>query len=242
MKQETSFSILDSVDSTNNYAMGMVHAGMAKHGQAWFARDQTAGKGQRGNTWLSKPGENIILTVSLRPKSLFTAKNFYFNAYIALSCLKFLQKIAGEHFSIKWPNDLYWNDRKAGGILIENVIQGNEWRWAIVGTGINVNQVDFPPGLKNPVSRAQITGSVFNAVELAKHLHHKIVADFSILPAPENLLEEYNHHLYKKGQEAKLKKNNSSFFTTIKEVDAFGTLHTEDTMQRSFTFGEVSWI
>jgi BirA family biotin operon repressor/biotin-[acetyl-CoA-carboxylase] ligase len=152
MKHVRSFSILNSVDSTNNYAMGKVHAGMAKHGQAWFANDQTAGKGQRGRTWASTPGENIILTVVIQPDALLTTKTFPFNAYIALTCLDFLQKTAGDHFSIKWPNDLYWCDRKAGGILIENVIQGTEWKWSVVGIGINVNQLTFPESVTNAVS------------------------------------------------------------------------------------------
>lgn len=242
MEHERSFSILDSVDSTNNYAMGMVHAGLAKHGQAWFAKDQTAGKGQRGNSWFSEPGENIILTVCLHPKSLFTAKNFYFTAFIALTCLKFLEKTTGEQFSIKWPNDLNWNDRKAGGILIENVIQGGDWRWSVVGMGINLNQVNFPPDLKNPVSLAQITGLRYDAIQLARELHAAIVDDLGRLSAPEILLEEYNNHLYQKEKNVKLKKGNGSFVTKIKGVDAFGNLHTEDTLERSFTFGEVSWV
>jgi len=242
MKLETSFSILDSVDSTNNYAMGKVHAGMAKHGQAWFAKDQTAGKGQRGNTWISKPGDNIILTVSLRPDSLFTAKNFYFNAFIALTCLKFLRKIAGENFSIKWPNDLYWNDRKAGGILIENVIQGTEWRWSVVGIGINVNQDEFSDALKNPVSLSLITGRKYETIELARELHEMIMQEFIHTSVPETIMEEYNKNLYKKDSQVKLRKENSSFITTIKGVDAFGSLLTEDTLERSFAFGEVSWV
>ena len=222
--------------------MGKVHAGMAKHGQAWFAKDQTAGKGQRGNVWVSQPEDNIILTVSLQPGSIFPMGTFYFNAFVALTCIKFLQKWDEKNFTIKWPNDLYWRDRKAGGILIENVIQGSEWRWAVVGIGINVNQADFPDHLKNPVSLNLITDRKFDAVELGKQLHTMLMEDFSHLPPVDRLLNEYNQHLYQKNKEVKLKKENSSFFTRIKEVDSFGNLQTEDTMERSFKFGEVSWI
>ena len=66
MDSALSFSILDSVDSTNNYAMGMVHAGLAKHGMAWFANDQTAGKGQRSKQWESEPGMNIIMSIRVK--------------------------------------------------------------------------------------------------------------------------------------------------------------------------------
>ena len=222
--------------------MGIVHAGLAKHGQAWFAKDQTAGKGQRGNTWLSHPGDNIILTVSLQPASVFTVDKFYFNACIALSTLKFLREYGGEDFFIKWPNDLYWRDRKAGGILIENVIQGQTWRWSVVGIGINVNQKDFPTRLLNPVSLSLITGQGYDAVELAMKLHEIILDDLASLTSPELILQAYNDNLYKKDQEVRLKKDNGYFLTTIKGVDAFGNLLTEDVMERSFTFGEVSWI
>ena len=242
MSYERSFSILDSVDSTNNYAMGKVHAGMAKHGQAWFAKHQTAGKGQRGNTWLSRPDDNIILTVIIQPGTAFPIGSFYFNALVSMTCLQFLRQWDSHNFSIKWPNDLYWRDRKAGGMLIENVIQGNEWKWAVVGIGININQEEFPEGVKNPCSLSLINEQKFDSIELARELHTRIVDDLEKRPSAQEILQDYNHHLFQKNKEVKLKKGNSTFSTTIKEVDAFGRLHTEDTMERCFEFGEVSWV
>src|SRR6185295_3982950 len=104
------FRILDSVDSTNNYAMAALHAGMAKHGMAWYAKDQNAGKGQRGKQWISEPGENIIMSVVFEPPALFSSRSFLFNAVIANTCHAFLNRYIKNEVKIKWPNDIFLRD------------------------------------------------------------------------------------------------------------------------------------
>src|SRR6186713_2645315 len=140
------FTVLATVDSTNNYAMAQVHAGLAKHGAAWFAREQHSGRGQRSKLWVTQPGENIILSTVVEP-FLLIQQQFALSAAIALACHRFFSKFAGEETKIKWPNDLYWRDRKAGGILVENVIgsldpiaielgigieKSEAWKWSVV--------------------------------------------------------------------------------------------------------------
>lgn len=112
--------ILPTIDSTNNYAMGQAAAGEAGHGTVYFALEQTAGKGQRGKTWLATTGENIMMSVVLHPHPLKINQQFLLSAAIALGCYDFFKNYAGDETRIKWPNDLYWRDRKAGGILIES--------------------------------------------------------------------------------------------------------------------------
>lgn len=239
------FNILGSVDSTNNYAMAKVHEGMARHGMAWYAHDQTAGKGQRGKQWQSQPGSNIILSIALQPGPVFTSNSFYFIALAAVSCIEFLQKISKEKFYIKWPNDLYWRDRKTGGILIENNFSGTNWNWAVLGIGINVNQKEFATGLQQATSLAQITGNEnLNPLELAQQLSAYIIQKFNTAEQTgfNLLLQQYNDLLYKKEETVRLKKENAVFSTCIKGVNKFGQLLTEDSMQRSFNFGEVEWI
>ena len=141
------FHVIQQVDSTNKYAMEKVSEGMAQHLDAWFAIEQTEGKGQRGKTWLSNPGENITFSVVIRPQQCFQNKLYVFNAFITLVCRDFISRILKLDVQIKWPNDLFINDRKSGGILIENRYVGDYWKWAIVGIGINVNQVHFPENL-----------------------------------------------------------------------------------------------
>jgi BirA family biotin operon repressor/biotin-[acetyl-CoA-carboxylase] ligase len=244
MKQSQLFNILDSVDSTNNYAMAKVHEGMAINGLAWFAQTQTVGKGQRGKEWLSEAGKNILLSIVLKPEPIFRACPFYFSAFIALCCHDFLKKLTGEIFFIKWPNDLYWRDRKAGGILIENIFAGSEWKWAVVGIGINVNQLQFSKGAPKAVSILEIAHVMHDPVLLAKKLHEYILEKYHSIPEGNmaNILVQYNDLLYKKNEFVKLKKSGAVFSTQIKEVNGGGQLITEDVMERQFNFGEVEWI
>ncbi|MBK6828679.1 MAG: biotin--[acetyl-CoA-carboxylase] ligase [Chitinophagaceae bacterium] len=144
----TPFVELQSVDSTNNYAREQIHAGMAQHGQAIFAHEQWAGKGQRGRHWVSEKGQNMAVSILLQPKSLPISRQFELSAAIALTVHQTLAVYLPEDLTIKWPNDLYWQDRKAGGILIENLLSshdqtGSSWNWAIAGIGININQTQF---------------------------------------------------------------------------------------------------
>ena len=164
------FVELDSVESTNNYAMQLVKTGKAYHGNAFFAHNQTAGKGQRNKQWLSTSGENIILSVIIDAKPLLLSKQFFLNVIVALAVHELFNNYATNSTKIKWPNDIYYNDRKAAGILIENIIIGSDWQFAVVGIGININQVKFDEALKNPVSLKNITGKNYNVIELAKEL------------------------------------------------------------------------
>ena len=239
------FIELESVDSTNNYAMARALAGAVAHGTLVFAHDQWAGKGQRGRRWTSQPGENIILSAVLEPVALSPTAGFALSTAVALACRDLFGRYAGEELTtIKWPNDLYWNDRKAGGILIENHFKGSEWLFAIAGMGININQVTFPSEARNPVSLRQITGKSFNSLQLARELgafldkrYEELVAGGAAVQ-----LQLYNQYLYGRSREVRLKKDNAVFRTVVRGVTATGELVTEDVMERRFTFGEVEWL
>jgi BirA family transcriptional regulator, biotin operon repressor / biotin---[acetyl-CoA-carboxylase] ligase len=244
------FNILNSVDSTNNYAMAKVHAGLANHGDAWFALQQTSGKGQRGKKWMTGNGDNIALSIVLKPAPLFISMQFRLSAAVALACHKFFSKYAGEATSIKWPNDIYWRDRKAGGILIENVIgpaapsTDSSWKYAVVGIGFNINQTSFEPSLANPVSLKQVTGRQYVPVILAKELL-QLVLEYAELACNEPfdiLLEQYNQLLYKKNQVVQFKKNDTELNCTVKAVTADGKLHCIHQTDEYFNFGEIEWL
>lgn len=238
------FNVLEITESTNNYAMAKVHAGMAKHGMAWFAKEQTRGKGQQGKNWESRAGQNIAISIAFQPGKVFSQKHFLFNAAIALASFNFFKSYAGSEVFIKWPNDIYWRDRKAGGILIENKLMGNNWNWSVVGIGLNINQDSFSKRLINPVSLAQITGRNFDPVELAKKLHQNIMDSINSINENnlELILQHYNDNLYLKGKSARLKKGNIVFDTIIKSVNEYGQLLTEDAVDRVFNFGEVAFV
>jgi BirA family biotin operon repressor/biotin-[acetyl-CoA-carboxylase] ligase len=236
--------------------MAKVHAGLAKHGDAFFALQQTGGKGQRGKTWHTGNGENIALSIVVEPKRLPLAEQFRISAASALVCCDFFSTYAGEETSVKWPNDIYWRDRKAGGILIENVIGRNTlaasasaahhnlWKYAVIGIGINVNQSVFEQQLTNAVSLRQITGRQFDVANLAKALHQLVLERMDSVATEDfnELLDAYNARLFRLNCPVKLKKGTVEFETTIKGVTKNGQLYTTDVIDNYFGFGEVEWI
>jgi BirA family biotin operon repressor/biotin-[acetyl-CoA-carboxylase] ligase len=248
----TPFIELQSVDSTNNYALTQVHAGLAPHGAAFFTHEQFAGKGQRGRAWKSEKDSSIITSIVFDPRPLSLSNQFYLSACIALSACQFLENYAGDDTKIKWPNDLYWQDRKAGGVLIENIIGGitatgkpsSGWQWAIAGIGININQAKFPEELANPVSLKQITGKDFDAVSLATELYDQIGKNWEMLVKEgfEKIYASYLDRLYKKDRSVKFKKGSRIFEATVKKVSTDGFLVVQHAIEEEFKTGEVEWM
>ncbi|HZK63179.1 MAG TPA: biotin--[acetyl-CoA-carboxylase] ligase [Puia sp.] len=231
---------LDSVDSTNNYAMAQYHAGLAEGGQVYFAHRQWAGKGQRGRTWMSDPGHNISMSLVLDPRPLRLPGQFLLGAAVALGCLYGVRKQAPAGWTVKWPNDIYQGDRKAAGILIENVIRGKDWICAVIGIGMNLNQTAFPDHLPHAVSLKQITGRSFEPLVLARELVSQIGTQVELLRAdPDAILDAFNQNLYKHGETVTLRKGNQTFQTRIGSVNEQGYLVTGE---GSFIHGEVEFV
>ncbi len=223
--------------------MAQVHAGLAKHKNIYFALEQTAGKGQRGKRWNTGTGENIAMSVVIQPSLVPLTDPFALSMLVALSCSDLLQTTAKLQAAIKWPNDIYLDDRKAGGILIENVFHGTDWLYAVIGIGVNVNQTSFDADLPNPVSVNQVTGKRFDilvlASELATCLNNRLDGYPSL--AAGDTLDEYNRRLYKLAQTVTLKRGNISFQARILGVDSQGKLLTRHAIEQEFDWGEVEW-
>jgi len=156
---------LDCVDSTNNYVANMVLTKQIEHGTVIMADDQTEGKGQRGNIWISKPGENIITSFYLKTANLSVHKQFYLTIFTSLSVIRLLHK-KGIKAKIKWPNDILINSKKISGILIENQLIGAKIEHSIVGIGLNTNQEEF--GDLNATS-------VYNEIAEYTPIHHLLL-------------------------------------------------------------------
>jgi len=235
--------ILDSVDSTNNYAMALLQKREIDAEIAVFAKEQTHGKGRRGKQWMSKKSENIMMSVVVQLQWLSISRQFDLSVAAALSCFDLFEKYILGNLFIKWPNDIFINDSKAGGILIENVIKGNIWQWAVIGIGLNINQQNFEEEILKASSLRIKTGKEYNVIELANKLHLILLARIEQLKAGdfEKMLEEYNSHLYARGKMVKLKKQNVLFETTILGVSQFGHLITKDSVERKFNFDEVEF-
>jgi BirA family transcriptional regulator, biotin operon repressor / biotin---[acetyl-CoA-carboxylase] ligase len=238
------FIILPTIDSTNNYAKGLIRDGLAKLGTVVFAEEQTQGRGQKNNQWHSEQGANIMMSVLLDTTWLSINEQFQLSCATAVACSDFFSKYAGDETCIKWPNDLYWRDRKAGGILIENLIKGNIGEKAIVGIGININQINFNQMKNKPVSLKQITGQSFDVKLLARELCTFLDKRYNELKEGnfENHLDLYNQRLFKRGEAVTLKKGNEMFAATIESVNKNGELMTDNQLQSIFTHGEVEWI
>lgn len=238
------FHVLNTVDSTNNYAMARVAEGPVAPGYTWFAMEQTAGKGQRGKQWISAPGENIMLTTVLQP-ALGLHQQFMLSVAIALGAFDFFRKYAGDETRIKWSNDIYWRDRKAGGILIENVLRGSVWQYAIAGMGLNINTPHFPDHLLNPVSLRQITGREWDSIELAQDLCLHLEKRYSQLSAESypSMLSEYKNNLYRLHDPALYRINGEIFQGVIRDVLPDGRICLEKNIEiLELNFGEVEYI
>lgn len=177
---------LSAIDSTNMYAMEQIHAQTALSGSAYRADFQTHGKGQHGRVWESEKAENLLCTYILDLRSLKKGVKWVpddqkgMSAAVSLGAQHFFSQFAGEETKIKKPNDIYWRDRKAGGILIENMIRGTEWTWTAIGIGFNINQTQFSNAAGKPVSLKQITGKNWEIKAMQKHLAASLSASLNL--------------------------------------------------------------
>lgn len=223
--------------------MGLVHAGMARHGTAVFTHEQTRGRGQRSRAWVSQTNSNIAISLILEPEHLAISQMFLLSMAVAAGTARFFNKYTSGEVRIKWPNDVYWRDRKAGGILIENILQGKDWRYAIAGIGLNINQVEFGELDLKAVSLKQITGIHFQPLSLAKELCGFLEESFALSKKdPSSVIEQYKSRLYKLNEVVRLKKGSRVFEATIKDVTLNGDLVVEHTVEERFGVGEVEWL
>jgi len=157
--------IIDECESTN-----AAISRNAPHGFALMALTQTAGRGQRGNSWEAEPGLNITLSLMLRPHDLPAARQFELSEAVALGVVDLLDSLHVGDVAVKWPNDIYVADKKICGILIENSIAGGHVAAAVAGIGLNVNQQTFRSPAPNPVSLRQLTGRDHDIRALARKM------------------------------------------------------------------------
>lgn len=234
-------------DSTNSWLT--THAGELEAPVMVYALEQTAGRGQRGNSWESEPGKNLTASVLLKPENVLPAEQFAISEGVALAVVDTLRDFMIEA-RVKWPNDIYVGDYKICGILIEHSILGMSISRTIAGIGINVNQLQFLSDAPNPVSMAEVTGREYSlhevAASLGRHLDERMRAVFSVDARDrERLHEAYMASLWRRvGLYPFMdKKRGDEIMARIVGVapDGILTLETEDRERRSFAFKEVEW-
>jgi len=139
---------LSKTDSTNSDLMAMLSDGNLPEGTVVWTKKQRSGRGQRGNDWQSEPGKNLTFSLVWHPHFLRIDQQFYLSMAVALGVHHYLTEEQLEEVAIKWPNDVLVKDRKIAGILIETVVNKQQLKNAVVGIGLNVNQLKFDPNLK----------------------------------------------------------------------------------------------
>ena len=209
-----------------------------------YAGYQTAGRGQTGNGWESEEGKNLLCSI------LLPARKNLFELNIIVSVA--VQRLLGEAFTIKWPNDIYWQDKKVAGILIENAIIGNEVRYSIAGIGLNVNQTAWHSDAPNPVSLAQITGHEYELDDLMQQLFAEVQKALT-----EDLWAYYKAHLYRKdgfwpfverevstAPTTNAKANANAFLAQIEDVLPTGeiVLRDKNNQQRIYHFKQIRYV
>ncbi len=237
--------ILPKVKSTNDFVLQKIADGNVSEGMAWHADYQYEGKGQRGKVWMADPGDNINLSILLCPM-LRPDETFVLNAVIALAVYDFYCSYVNDEVRIKWSNDLYIKRKKGAGILIENIIRGSKWKYAVVGIGLNLNQEHFDERLPNPVSLKQITGKHWDAAEMAGVLCRFIEERYHTLKTlkKETIINEYEKHLFRLHEAALFQKKGKTFEATILGVKKEGQLilKEKDGTIREVNFGEIKFV
>jgi BirA family biotin operon repressor/biotin-[acetyl-CoA-carboxylase] ligase len=193
---------LPDCHSTNDSALDEIRQGKVGEGSIFITHHQTKGKGQRGNTWEAKPGENLTFSLILRPNFLDLSEQFLLNMAISNAICKCVQEYLPD-LKVKWPNDLVVPAQgKIGGILIENIVGSTGWEYAVVGIGLNINQREFQTSQATSFSLA--TGSQYSLEELFKLLVGYLEQAYIALKKGKyaDIRADYLRHLYLFEQEA----------------------------------------
>ena len=223
---------IKSTDSTNTLLKQMAAEGNPP--EFIYAGYQTAGRGQTGNSWESEANKNLLCSILLPPN-----KNLHFlNIAVGVAMLR----VIGDDFTIKWPNDIYYGNKKVAGILVENAIIGNEIRYSIAGIGLNVNQTAFVSDAPNPISLKLIRGQEYDIEWLMNHL---LEAVHSVLNESEQeVWSYYKSHLYRREGFWPYEDKKGKFEAAIQDVLPTGEIVLRDTngQIRQYEFKQIKYI
>lgn len=193
---------LDAIDSTNNYLKQLAKGNELENFTAVMAFEQTKGKGQMGSQWVSEAGKNLTISVLVKDLPLDVISIYDFNVAVALAAVTLLQWNAIDKVNVKWPNDIMAEQKKVGGILIENSLKPNGTFTAVVGFGLNLNQTDFNL-LPQANSLTNITGQVYDVETMAEDFVKALKLLLNLFPEQTaTAWIQYDELLFKKGKPA----------------------------------------
>ena len=218
---------------------------------------QTAGRGQAGNSWESEEGKNLLFSTLLRYEGIQAAEQWRLSMLVAVALWKVLANyLPQEQLTIKWPNDIYFGDKKLVGILIENSLIGGYVGYSIAGIGVNVNQTKWLSNAPNPISMKEITGQEYDVESLMQEWKKTIILWEKC--TTDELSTAYLQHLYRgKGWHRYVEREVSLRPTMIAAQDTAGTflaefvsvteqgeliLRKEDGEEKSYHFKQIRFV
>lgn len=238
---------LNATHSTNSYMRQLLATKELEDYSVVWTLNQTRGRGQMGTVWSSQPGKNLTISIYKDVSWLGISNHFFISIVVSLALLQTLNELMIINLKIKWPNDILSDNKKLGGILIENIIKNNQLKASIIGIGLNVNQTNFD-NLPQASSLINITGRVIPLEEILDRVLINIKASFLKLQekhAFDELKKNYNSALFRLNKPSTFKdKNNNLFAGYIYGTDKQGNLLVllENKVIKSFGFKEIALL
>ena len=236
---------LKETDSTNNHLRRLLDKEQLPEGSLVVTDFQTAGKGQVGNSWESEAGENLMFSILLYPDFIPANRQFLISQIASLSVKETLDAYT-DFIQVKWPNDIYWKDRKICGMLIENDLSGQLLYCSIIGIGLNLNQSLFRSNAPNPISLTQITGKKYDREEVLNRFLRIFFQYYCLLlqEKEEEVRTAYMQALYHGEGYHRYRDGQGQFEARIQAIEPTGhlILQLRDGEQRRYAFKEVTTL
>lgn len=236
----------ESLSSTNKEAHILLSKNNPIEGTVITARFQTEGRGQIGRYWHSEADKNFLASIILYPSFVKIADQFDLSMITSLAIMDVLKSLKIEGASIKWPNDIYVNDQKLSGILIQNSISSSGIKSTILGIGLNVNQLKWPSSIPNPTSLKTITNENMDIQVVLEKLCMYLEKRYLQLKSGgrAEIKSTYHDLLYRKNERHQFTTENKTFAATILGIDEAGRLKVklENDSIKSFNFREISFV
>ncbi len=233
---------IQETTSTNDYLQQKIKNELLEEGSVVVCDFQTQGRGAANNKWESEKDKNLLFSMLLCPDFVEIKKQFLISQVVSLGIVDYLNTIAPQ-FTIKWPNDIYWQDKKVAGILIENNLRNDFLSESIIGIGLNVNQIFFLSNAPNPVSLKNITGFDYDLGIVLTDVQKSIFARYLQLlqGGTSRIQKDYKKAMYRNKGFYPYEDKNGVFLAKIHQVkeEGFLVLETENKEKRQYAFKEV---
>ena len=228
---------LQQIDSTNAYLQRQ----QTEHDiRNWVvsADEQTAGKGMGSNGWESEAGKNLTFSLALDMRFLPAERQFLLSKAVALGLIQALDDLLPkEKLHIKWPNDIYFENRKLAGILINSTIKSNMMDVSIVGIGLNVNQMQFFDWPTHPISLKMITGEDYDLQLLLEQIAEGLLIKVEQLKTnPSAIEQDYLKRLFRYRTWGDYEVEGKKLRLFMTGIDPFGRLLLIDEAEKTYCF------